>query len=101
MVNNGIARISRHKKDLHVRLAALHPPSEFAPIDSRQHHVGQKQIDLAAPAVNQSQRRRRIGGLEYVVFQFTQSLDNIRAHVLIVFDDQNGLAESFARHAFR
>src|ERR1043166_4495780 len=74
MVNDGIARISRHEKDLHVRLAALHPPGQLAAIGSGQHHVGHEQIDLAAPAVDQSQRWRRIRSLKGVVFEVAQSL---------------------------
>src|SRR5262245_25258453 len=91
-MHDGIARISGYVQNLEVGSQGLRLTGELAAVHAGQHHITEQEIDAQVPLLQEVECRNRIGRPQDTVVEIAQGLDQIGANILVVLDDENGLA---------
>ena len=91
LMDNGVARISRHEQDLQRRPTLAGFFRKLAAVHAGHDDIGQQETDRLV-FVDQAKSILAAPGFEHVIAKPSERLHDIGAHIGIVLDDQNAFA---------
>jgi hypothetical protein len=91
VVQGRVVRVSRHEQHLHPGVLRGDPLGELSPAELGQHHVGQQHVDLRAVLLVDHEGLPGGRRLEDTIARVLEDQGDHGAHLILVFDEQNGL----------
>ena len=91
-MNDGVAGVAGHEQHREIGPGFLGFAGEIAPAHAGQHDVRQQKIDPGSRPPQKAEAGFRVLCREHAVIEIAKGVDEVGAHVLVVFDDEDRFA---------
>jgi len=101
VVDDRIVRVARHVQDGHIRAKRYETLRQNGAVHLRHHHIREEEMDRPGMALDDPQRVCNLSSAQNDIPPVLEDPLNERTNLILVFDDQNGLASARRQGADR